>query len=115
MNCRIENETDAPKCADIDPPSINEGEQFPFRWNIDNSETKVVNSCSSASSEAVLKSSMQCFFNVYNGKRGTTDPVIRDIKLDCYNQDNNFNTTLMSYWNTKSSDADGRKVVTFDK
>jgi len=57
---------------------------------------------------------MKCYFNVYNGKRGTSDPVVKDIALDCYNQDSNFNTQLMSYWKTKSNDADGRKVVTFD-
>lgn len=112
-NCTIIWETDAPACMDIDPPSINEGEYFPFWWNIDNSETNVVSSCSSTTSDAVLKSSMMCYFSIYNGKRGTTDPVIGNIALPCYT-DQWFDSQLMSYWKTKSAWSDGRKVVIFD-
>lgn len=73
--CRVKDSTDAPKCMDIDPPSINEGEQFPFRWNVDMNKVTTATSCSDATAGKVLSNTMQCTFSIYNGKRGTTDPV----------------------------------------
>lgn len=98
---------------DIDPPSINEGEYFPFWWNIDTTIVTTANSCASSDNGKVLASSMQCTFKIYNGRRGTTDPV-STFTIPC-NTDQWFNNNLMKFWaDQQSVKPFGRYVAKFD-
>lgn len=112
-DCRIEGSTDAPKCMDIDPPSINEGEYFPFWWNVDAKKVTTATSCSAGNDGKILSSSMQCTFKIYNGKRGTTDPV-KTFTIPCAS-DSWFDKTIMKFWAAKQTVKPfGRYVALFD-
>jgi hypothetical protein len=98
---------------DIDPPSINEGEFFPFWWNVDTNKVTLSSSCNTSDAGKVLASSMQCTFKIYNGKRGTTDPI-STFTIPC-NSDKGFDTTLMRFWRDKQDVKPfGRYVTLFD-
>lgn len=58
----------SPQCAYIDPPSIQQGEYLPYRWDIESniSMTNSVATCSTVGQ--VLKDSVQCEFTVTNAK-----------------------------------------------
>lgn len=112
--CRVKDATDAPKCMDVDPPSINEGEFFPFWWNIDINRVTTATSCNDATAGKVLSNSMQCTFSIYNGKRGTTDPV-KTFTIPC-NADQWFDNQLMKFWiDQQSTKPFGRYVAIFDR
>ena len=104
--------TDVPKCADIDPPSINENEYLPYRWNLDLNKVSTTDTCD-ASNAGKIKSTFVCQFKLYNGKNGTTSPVktwTSDCKINSW-----FDNKLMSFWTNKfKSNPYGRSVLLID-
>ena len=107
------NTDDVPKCADIDPPSINENEYLPYRWNIDLDKVTTATTCN-ASNEGKIKEDFVCQFKLYNGRDGTSKPI-KTWTADC---DTNewFDNKLMSFWTTKfPSTPYGRSTLLIDK
>ena len=113
-DCKIPNETNPPKCADIDPPSINEGEYLPFRWNMDttSSAAKITNSCSNNPGK-IDANSMICTFDISNGLQKT-----RTITAACNTSHSLFTKKIMKYRNTYLDDIGspfGKNVIVFDR
>lgn len=112
INCNVVNTIgnvilsyEPPSCTEIDPPSVMEGEYFPFWWDIDDSN--VVTECTA--SGQVLRSSMRCYFDLYAGKNGTLSAV-KTIETSCYSPDL-FQGTLLSPFNSLSADKYGRYQI----
>lgn len=91
-----------PSCTELDPPSAMEGEYFPFWWDID--DTNVVTTCTQANQ--VLRDSMNCYFDLYAGKGGTTSPL-KSITAPCYNV-SNFDWNLLNVFNAPSASKYGK-------
>lgn len=63
---------DLPKCSQIDPPSIQEGEYLPIRWNLDQSSTNTnMTTTCNASTVGKINSdpnTLKCNLEIYNSK-----------------------------------------------
>lgn len=97
-----------PSCLDIDPPSVMQGEYFPFRWNIDTSS--LVTSCSKDGQ--IIADSLSCVFDLYNGKWWTTK-AIKSMTLPCRSTQD-FAGTLMSEFNKFANWSYGRSQLMLD-
>ncbi len=107
----------SPQCAYIDPPSIQQGEYLPYRWDIESniSMTNSVATCSTVGQ--VLKDSVQCEFTVTNGKEATiaswtsscTQTDTTDLRTSAHNQAlssmgyTSANQPAMDGWSSRKS------------
>lgn len=54
-----------PKCAFVDPPSIQLGERLPFWWEVeDDAEVTTVSTCDASSAGHINKDTLQCHFTI---------------------------------------------------
>lgn len=97
-----------PTCTEIDPPSSMEGEYFPFRRDID--DTNVVSSCTKDGQ--ILRESMSCVFDLYAGKWWTLSPL-KTFATPCYNV-SNFDWALLSTFNSLAADKYGKSQIMLD-
>jgi uncharacterized repeat protein (TIGR01451 family) len=78
---------DLPKCSQIDPPSIQEGEYLPIRWNLDQSSTNTnMTTTCNASTVGKINSdpnTLKCNLEIYNSKNWVTSTPVAKFQVDC--------------------------------
>jgi uncharacterized repeat protein (TIGR01451 family) len=91
-SCTIESvllSGELPKCSQIDPPSIQEGEYLPMRWNLEqtNNNIHITTQCTSTNDVWKIKSdanTLKCNLEIYNAKNGKTSTTpIATMQVDC--------------------------------
>lgn len=63
----------SPQCAYIDPPSIQQGEYLPYRWDIESNISVVSSVVSCVRLGQILKDSLTCDFTITNARGDTVD------------------------------------------
>lgn len=110
-----------PKCNQIDPPSIQEGEYLPIRWNLDQSEMTNDNMTSICTSSTVGKINadpemLKCNLELYNSKDGLTATPVAKFTVNCL-KNTLQNTKLFQSFNKQINVSDGSTsyLMTSDK
>ncbi len=109
----------APTCAYVDPPSIQQGEYLPYRWDIESNVSTALTVASCRTAGQIVKDSVQCEFTVTNAKwdtlaswiKGCDDKETSNLRTSAHSQSMTSlwytagNYPAMNGWSTRQSPA----------